>query len=204
MQSISFCWIKSHFICKKFSAIFIIWGWCNGSNLNSSGQCFSFIWAYGLIYQQHALVIYQKGFIFIVFYVVLGVHLVWNKMNSLVSSYLTVLSEGRLPLLHWLCNYSTSPFLWLGDSHNNSVFQSHLLCKVFFPSSVPNLFHLQFVLALQTVTTFFYCHRSGISFPALRVGFVLWPTTCQMVFHKNFIDCYYWRFYYTAPLVLRS
>lgn len=34
------------------------------------------MWAYGLIYQQHALVIYQKGSIFVVFYVVLGIHLV--------------------------------------------------------------------------------------------------------------------------------
>lgn len=146
--------------------------------------------------------IYQKGFIFVVFYVVLGIPLLWNKMNSLVSSYLSVLSKRQLPLSHWLCNYSISPFLWLGDSHNNSIFQSHLLYRVFF--SVANLFHPLFVLALQTVTTFFYCHKSGISFPAFCVGFVIWPTTCQMFFHKHFTDYYYWKFYYTAPLEMRS
>lgn len=29
------------------------------------------------------MVIYQKGFFFAVFYVVLGIHLDWNKINSL-------------------------------------------------------------------------------------------------------------------------
>lgn len=107
-------------------------------------------------------------------------------MNSLVSSYLSVFSEGQLPLLHCLHNYSMSPFLWLGDNHNNSIFQSHLLYWVFFPSSVANLFHPLFVLALQTLTTFLCCHRSGIYFPALHVGFVIWLTTCQRFFSQTF------------------
>lgn len=64
--------------------------------------------------------------------------------------------------------------------------------------------HSSFILALQTITTFLYFHRLGISFPVLFVGFVIWPANCQMIFHKHVFDCYYWKFHYIAPLATGS
>lgn len=70
-------------------------------------------------------------------------------------------------------HYATTPYHLFFDLLTVTIipyFKAILLYRVFFPSSAANLFHPIFVLALQTVTTLFYCHRSGISFPALCVG----------------------------------
>lgn len=114
---------------------------------------------------------------------------------------MSVFSEGWIALL---TGCATTPYHCFFDSHSISTFQSNLLYKVFFPYTGSNWFHSSFILAFQTITTFFYFHRLGISFPVLFVGFVIWLTKCQMIFHKHVFDFYYWKLHYTAPLATRS
>lgn len=104
----------------------------------------------------------SKGLLFAVFYVVLGIHLDWNKINSLAHMWVCFQKDS------WLCctGCAPTPYHFFFDLVTVTIFPyfKAIYCVGFSSLTACVIYSIPHFFALQTIITLFYFHRLAILF----------------------------------------